>query len=198
MNTLFILIFRLLGWKTEGDIPRHLPKAIWVLCPHWKSMDFVIGILARSVVGIKIGYLGKASLFRWYSNWFFKGLGGYPVDRSKSNNLVEAVAETFRQHEKIHIALTPEGTRSDTAYLKTGFYYMALKAHVPLVLVGIDYPRKAIIFGNVLYLTGDYAADLKPFYEFYATIGGPKKRWLRAYLETGEIEVPKRKSTQNA
>jgi len=140
MNWLFKTIYQLLGWKTAGHIPKELNKAIWVICPHNRTADFVIGILVRSAIGVNIGYLGKDSLFKWYSNWLFKGLGGYPVDRSKSNNLVENVAETFHKNKDIHIGLTPEGTRKDVERLKTGFYYMALKAGVPLVLVGFDFP----------------------------------------------------------
>lgn len=190
MTWLFKIIYYLVGWRTIGRVPSELKKAVWVVCPHWRTSDFLVGIGVRSYVNINIGYLGKSTLFKWYSSWFFKGLGGYPVDRSKSNNLVEAVANTFNQHQTIHIAIAPEGTRRDVEKLKTGFYYIALKANVPIVLVGFDYPRKSVVFGDVIKFTGDYVKDMKPFYDFYATIQGPKKKWLKDYLETGVIAVP--------
>jgi 1-acyl-sn-glycerol-3-phosphate acyltransferase len=191
MNWLLALLYRLFGWRTIGDVPKDLKKGIWIVCPHWYGWDFVLGISVRAYVGINIGYLGKSPLFKWYSGWFFRALGGYPVDRTKNNNLVDAVAETFRQNDSIHVAIAPEGTRSNVSRLKTGFYYIALKAQVPFVLVGFDYPRKSVVFGGVVYPTGDFVKDMKPVYDFYMTIQGPKKEWLYNYEQTGEIPLPK-------
>lgn len=191
MKWLFALLYRLLGWSVIGNVPKHLDKAIWVVCPHWFNTDFFIGVGVRAYISIKIGFLGKSTLFQWYSSWFFRALGGYPVNRTKNNNLVEAVSKTFHENKKIHIALTPEGTRSNVSKLKTGFYFMALKAQVPIVPVGFDYTRKAVVFGEVLYSTGDYIKDMKPIYDFYLTIQSPKKEWLLNYEQTGEIPLPK-------
>lgn len=191
MNWIFALLYRLAGWRTIGHAPKELKKGIWLVCPHWYNWDFLVGIGVRAYIDLKIGYLGKSSLFKWYSGWLFRGLGGYPVDRTKNNNLVEAVATTFHQNETIHIAIAPEGTRSNVSKLKTGFYYMALKANVPIILVGFDYPRKAVVFGDVIYPTGDFVKDMKPVYEFFLTIQGPKKEWLQNYVQTGEIPLPK-------
>ncbi len=191
MNWFFAFLYRLFGWTIIGTPPRHLKKAIWTVCPHWSSSDFFIGIGARATIKVKMGFLAKSTLFKWYSGWFFRALGGYPVYREKSNNLVEAVAETFHQNDTIHIAIAPEGTRSNTSRLKTGFYYMALKAQVPLVLVGFDYDRKAVVFGGTVNVTGDYVKDMKPFYDFYLTIQSPKKEWLQNYEQTGVVVLPK-------
>jgi 1-acyl-sn-glycerol-3-phosphate acyltransferase len=189
MRYLFKFLFRLFGWGVSGPAPTHLKKAIWVVCPHWYATDFFIGIGSRSEIGVNIGFLGKNSLFKWYSAWFFKALGGYPVDRSKANNLVQAVANTFKANDSIHVALTPEGTRKDVSELKTGFYYMALQAGVPLVLVGFDYQRKLVVFGGVVEPTGDYAKDIKPMYDFLLTIQSPQKEYLKRYQKTGEVPV---------
>jgi 1-acyl-sn-glycerol-3-phosphate acyltransferase len=190
MNWLFGFLYRLLGWSTLGHVPKDLKKAIWVVAPHWNNWDFFVGVGVRAYIRLKIGYLGKSTLFKWYSGWFFRGLGGYPVDRTKNNNLVDSVAETFLQNESIHIAIAPEGTRSNVSKLKTGFYFMALKAQVPVVLVGFDYLRKCVVFGDVIYPTGDYITDMQPLYDFYLTIQSPKKEWLQNYEQTGEIPVP--------
>ena len=191
MNWLFGLLYRLVGWRTIGHAPTELKKGIWLVCPHWYNWDFFVGVGVRAYINLKIGYLGKSALFKWYSGWLFRGLGGYPVDRTKNNNLVEAVAATFQENETIHIAIAPEGTRSNVSKLKTGFYYMALKADVPIILVGFDYPRKAVVFGDVIYPTGDFVKDMKPIYDFFLTIQGPKKEWLVNYAQTGEIPLPK-------
>jgi len=191
MKWIFASLYRLFGWGTIGHVPKHLNKAIWVVCPHWYSTDFFLGIGLRAYMNVYIGYLGKSTLFKWYSSWFFRGLGGYPVDRNKNNNLVEAVAETFRQNEKIHIAIAPEGTRSNVSRIKTGFYFIALKANVPIVPVGFDYTRKVVVLGDPIYPTGDYLKDMKLIYDFFLTIQSPKKEWLLNYEQTGEIPLPK-------
>ncbi len=180
-------LYKLAGWKIRGTPPFTIPKAIWVGAPHNSNWDLFISIGARATMRFDIRFLAKKEIFKWYSGWLFRSLGGYPVDRSKGNNLVDAVVETFKNHERMHIAITPEGTRSDVDTLKTGFYYMALRAQVPLILVGFDYPRKAFVIRDPLWLTGDYAIDMPTVYEFYLTIGGHHKTWLKKYSLTGVI-----------
>lgn len=181
------VIYRWLGWKVIGENPTYLKKGIWVVSPHTSNWDFPVGLYARELLKIRIGFLGKHSLFKWYSNWFFRGLGGYPVNRSKANNLVEAVANTFAQNDSIHIAITPEATRSDVKSLKNGFYYMAQRANVGIVCVGFELKNKKMIIGPIIYPTGNYVEDMKPYYEFYLSLDAPRKTWLKRYAETGEI-----------
>lgn len=184
-------IYKAIGWKFIGTPPTHLKKGIWIVCPHWTNWDFPIGLWIRQDIGVYIGFLGKSTLFKWYSGWLFWALGGYPVNRSKASNLVTAVVNTLKANDIIHVCITPEGTRSDVDSLKNGFYFIALKAEVPLVLLGFDQPNKRVTFGPVIYPTGDYEADMKPFYEFYANLAAPKKKWLKRYDETGIIPRPK-------
>lgn len=190
LSPLFAFIFRSLGWKTLGPPPYSIPKAIWLGAPHNSNWDFIMSVGARAQIKFDVGFLAKKELFRWYSGWIFKALGGFPLDRSKAQNQVEAVANTFQQHERMHVAIAPEGTRSDVAKLKTGFYYIALKANIPLILTGFDYPRKAFVISDPIYLTGNFQKDMKLIYDFYLTIQGPKKTWLKEYAKTGQIPVP--------
>ncbi len=180
-------MYHLAGWKVIGNPPYQLDKAIWVGAPHWSNWDLGVSLGARATMDFDIRFLAKKEIFTWYSGWLFRALGGMPVDRHKNNNLVDAVVAIFRENKKMHIAITPEGTRDDVATLKKGFYYMALKAGIPLILVGFDYVRKAFVIRDPLYLTGDYAADMKAFYEYYLTIQGPRKTWLTDYVQTGVI-----------
>jgi 1-acyl-sn-glycerol-3-phosphate acyltransferase len=145
---------------------------------------------ARAQIKFDVGFLAKKELFQWYSGWIFKALGGFPLDRGKAQNQVEAVANTFQKHERMHIAIAPEGTRSDVVKLKTGFYYIALKVNIPLILIGFDYPRKAFVINDPIYLTGNFQKDMKIIYDFYLTIEGPKKTWLKEYAKTGQIPLP--------
>ncbi|TAG23192.1 MAG: glycerol acyltransferase [Cytophagia bacterium] len=181
------VIHRALGWKFIGPPTTHLPKAIWVVCPHWTNWDFPIGLWIRHEIGVYIGFFGKHTLFKWYSAWFFRALGGYPVNRNKATNLVTAMVNTIKENKTIHVCITPEGTRDDVETLKNGFYFIALHANIPLVLIGFDQLHKEVTFGPVIYPTGNYQVDMKPLYEFYASIGAPPKKWLKRYEETGEI-----------
>lgn len=187
MRLIFAFLFQLSGWKIIGSKPDSIQKAIWVGAPHNSNWDFIIGLGARAYINFKIGFLAKSELFKWYSGWFFRATGGFPVDRSHATNLVDAVVKSFMQNNQMHVAITPEGTRSDVSKLKTGFYYIALKAQVPLILVGFDYTRKGFVIREPLYLTGDYQRDMKIIYDFYLTIQSPHKTWLKVYASTGEI-----------
>lgn len=180
-------LYKLAGWKTAGPVPHHLPKSIWVVAPHNSNWDFPVGVGARATFRMWVEYLAKKELFTPYTGWFFRALGGKPVDRSRANNLVDAVVDVFNQNERLHVCITPEGTRSDVAKLKTGFYYMALKANVPLILVGFNYPDKTVELSEPLYVTGNYEQDMISFYEFFSRIPGKHKTWLKKYEETGVI-----------
>ncbi|WP_247234632.1 1-acyl-sn-glycerol-3-phosphate acyltransferase [Telluribacter sp. SYSU D00476] len=192
LRSLIAFLFRLAGWKVVGSAPVGVPKSIWVVIPHTSNWDFPVGLGTRATLKIWIGYLAKQELFRWYSGWLFRALGGYPVDRSRNNNLVDAVVDTFRKNNYMHIAIAPEGTRTDVARLKTGFYYMALGAGVPLIPVVFSHPTKTVTVGEALYLTGKYQQDMKQLYDFYLATGCEKKTWLRDYERTGIIPEPGR------
>lgn len=183
-------LFRASGWRIVGRVP-DLPKGIWVVVPHSTNWDFLIGLGIRPTIHRWIQYLAKSSLFTWYAGWFFRMLGGKPVYRDKSHNLVDAIVTLFDQNQQLHICIAPEGTRSNVAKLKTGFYYIGLKAGVPIIPVGFDWPRKQAILGEPIYPTGNYAADMLPFYEFAAQIHGVKKDWLLNWEKTGVIEQSK-------
>ena len=155
-----------------------------------KNWDFLIGLGIRPTIHIWIQYLAKSSLFTWYAGWLFRLLGGKPVYRDKSHNLVDATVSVFNQHEHLHICITPEGTRSNVSKLKTGFYYIALKANVPIILVGFDWPRKLVLLSSPLYVTGDYTTDMVSFYEFFSQVHGIKKDWLNEWETSGVIEKP--------
>lgn len=190
LSSIFAFLFRVFGWQIIGTPPNSIPKAMWLGAPHNSNWDFIMSLGARAQIKFQVGFLGKKELFKWYSGWLFRALGGFPLDRSKALNQVEAIANTFKKYDRIHIAIAPEGTRKDVTKLKTGFYYIALKANIPLILIGFDYPRKAFVINDPIYLTGDFQKDMKEIYDFYLTIQGHKKTWLENYIETGLIPLP--------
>ena len=160
-------LLRVLGWKLDGSIPINLKKYIIAVVPHTSNWDFPLGLIVRASLGREIKFIGKHTLFGFPHGILFRALGGYPVDRSKNNNLVDSVAEIFNSKDEFAICLAPEGTRKRVEKLKTGFYYMAKKSNVPLILVRFDYKTKVIGVSDPFYTTNDETSDFKIIYSFY-------------------------------
>lgn len=160
------LLLRIGRWKIEGTLPA-LPQYIVIGGPHTSNWDFVYGIALRTVLAEEIHYLAKAELFRPPFGWLFRLLGGYPVNRSKSGNLVDAVAAIFKDEKVFRIALAPEGTRSAVKKLKTGFYYIARKAQIPIVMIGFDYQNRVLRVHAPLFTTGDLENDMAHIRSLY-------------------------------
>lgn len=166
-----LLFYRILGWKMEGRFP-DIPKCVVIVVPHTHWMDFLIGLMVRKLIGVEINFIGKKSLFEGPFGWFFKWTGGAPVDRSKSSDTVGAVAQIFREREEFRLALAPEGTRKKVDTWKTGYYYIALEAKVPIVLVAFDYGTKTVRISEPRMPTGDYEKDYASYREFYRGVVG--------------------------
>jgi 1-acyl-sn-glycerol-3-phosphate acyltransferase len=164
--------FRVFGWKVKGQLPPD-KKFVITVAPHTSNLDFPIGVAARNILHLKSHFLAKKSLFDIpLVGWLFKLLGGHPVDRKKKMNLVDQVVELFNQHEEFVMTVTPEGTRSYSPKWKTGFYYIALKAKVPIVMIGFDYGTKTVEVREPFHPTGDVEQDLEMMKAYYRTIKG--------------------------
>jgi 1-acyl-sn-glycerol-3-phosphate acyltransferase len=168
MRSIYYFFFiRLGGWKIQGDVPRDLKKYIIAVAPHSSNWDFPIGLAVRSIKRFKSNFLGKKELFKAPFGWLFRKLGGYPVDRSHKTNLVDQVVEIIRTNEHFVIAIAPEGTRKKVDKWKSGFYYIAHKAEIPIVFASFDYPSKTVEFRPPFYPTGDLEKDSKVIMEFF-------------------------------
>lgn len=168
MKYIYRFIWRLIGWKIIGDVPWEEKKYIIIVAPHSSNWDFIIGVLARGVVGFDSKFLGKISLFKPPFGWFFKLMGGYPVDRSKSTNLVDQVVQIYNEHERFVIALAPEGTRKNVGEWKTGFYYIADKAKIPIVRAIMDWNTKSVEFFEPFWTTGSITTDMPEIKSIYS------------------------------
>ncbi|MFM8743295.1 MAG: lysophospholipid acyltransferase family protein [Cytophagales bacterium] len=169
---LYRIIFWITGWRIEGNFP-NLKKYIAAVAPHTSNWDFVIGIMARSLLHLeRAKFLGKDSLFKPPFGWFFRWLGGYPVDRSKKSDMTEQVAGYFYSHDEFILAMAPEGTRKKVEKLRTGFYFIAKKANVPIVPCGFDFEKKKVIIGQPMYPTDDIDQDFVLLMNFYRGIKG--------------------------
>ena len=161
------LVLHLAGWHLEGQIP-NLPRFVVVGAPHTSNWDGALAIITALALRVRFRWIGKHTLFRFPFGPLMRALGGIPVNRGVRGNSVEQMIQTFNRHERLILAVTPEGTRAKVSKWKTGFYYIALGANVPLVLAYVDYPRRAVGIGPTFTPTGDLEADLKQIQAFYA------------------------------
>ena len=176
------VILRALGWKLEATLP-DTKKYVLIGAPHTSNWDFVYMLLFRSAIGINPHWVGKDTFFRWPFGGLWERLGGIPVNRRSRNSFVDQMVATFQEHDELILVIAPEGTRSKTRYWKSGFYYIALGAGVPIVMGFLDYARKVGGIGSALMPTGDIQADFITLREFYADKTGKHPR------EQGEIRL---------
>lgn len=169
----WLLFLRLLGWRSRGDVPHHLDKYVIIVGPHTSNWDFVIGLAMRSKLKLtKARFLGKAELFKPPFGFFFRGLGGIPVDRFAHHNMVEQVAEAFRHERSLVLAMAPEGTRKKVERLRTGFYHIAKAAGVPIVMAGLDYGKKEVVISEPFDCSDDEVADFAHIHAFFGQFTG--------------------------
>jgi 1-acyl-sn-glycerol-3-phosphate acyltransferase len=166
MQKLSRFILKFCGWKTVLSIPEP-PKSIICVAPHTSNWDFFVGKLAYWAMGRKASFLIKKSWFFFPMNLLFNAMGGVPIDRSKRGSMTQQMAEEFSKREHFHLAITPEGTRSLAPVWKMGFYYIALKANVPIQLAYLDFKKKEVGITRLFTPTGDEQADLATIQEFY-------------------------------
>lgn len=161
------------GWKVRGSVPPTLRQFVVIVAPHTSNWDFFVGLAARSLLYLdNTYYIAKKELFRPPFGWIFRKLGGFPVDRSRNTNLVDSVADLFKKYPRFSIAITPEGTRSHAPKWKTGFYYIAQKANIPIVMVGFNYALKEVSVEAPFMPTGDAEKDIEYMMAHYRKIPG--------------------------
>jgi 1-acyl-sn-glycerol-3-phosphate acyltransferase len=155
------LILKIWGFKVTGPNPELVPKKVYAVYPHTSNWDFPLGILMKFAMPIDVNYVAKDSLFKWPYGFIFRWLGGIPVDRSKSTNFVDMMVDQYNKYDRLAFAMAPEGTRQRVQKFKSGFYYIAHKANVPIILVKFDFGNKEVHYSEPFYTTGVYADDLR-------------------------------------
>ena len=166
------IFFNLMGWKIVGTIDKDLKKCVMMVLPHTSAHDFYLGIFTRGITGLEMNFVGKKELFRFPLGSYFRYMGGEPLDRSGGLNKVDSIAAIFERKEVFRLAVAPEGTRNKTNELKTGFYYIALKANVPIVPVAFDFGKKEVNLGKPVYPTGDLDSDLAVLKKHFVGVKG--------------------------
>lgn len=164
------LFFKLMGWKINGTIDKSIKKCILMVMPHTCNFDFFIGLFTRGIMGMEMNFVAKKELFVFPFGYYFRNIGGAPLDRSGGKNLVDTIVDIFNSREVFRLAIAPEGTRKKVNELKTGFYYIALKAKIPIIPVAFDYGKKEVKIGEPITPTGNYEEDLRLFSKFYKDV----------------------------
>ena len=167
------LLYKKMGWNLDVT-QEHPEKYIICLAPHTSNWDFIIGQLYAGANGMKTNFLMKKEWFFWPLGPFFKRIGGIPVYRQKKTSMTDAMAESARQATTFHLCITPEGTRSRTEEWKKGFYFIALKAGLPILLYGVDYERKLIQCTQTVIPSGNLESDMRIIKLYYQHFKGKK------------------------
>jgi 1-acyl-sn-glycerol-3-phosphate acyltransferase len=162
-----------MGW-TADVTEDHPDKFIICLAPHTSNWDFILGLLYSRSIGMKINFLMKKEWFFWPLGPIFKSLGGIPVYRQKKTSMTDAMAETAKKADQFRLCITPEGTRSKTAEWKKGFYFIALKAGLPILLYGVDYEKKLISCKKTVIPIGDVETDMRDIKLYFKDFKGKK------------------------
>jgi len=178
----FILLFKLNGWKIVGTVPSELKKAVVIAAPHTSNWDFVYAMAIFRISKLNVRYLVKKELNFFPLSILLKNTGAIPVERSKKQNLTEQIIEKFNQSDELLVTFPAEGTRKRVEKWKSGFYFAALGANIPILPGYLDYKKKEGGFGPPIYPSGNVEEDLLKLKNFFAEKTGkyPEKFNLEA------------------
>jgi len=171
MRRLALLLFKATGWKIEGHRP-DIPRYVIIGAPHTSNWDFIYTLCLSFIYRINPVIMMKHTWFRWPLGPLFRWLGVIPINQSKSDNVVAQSIAHFNRNENLILVVAPAGTRKHARHWKTGFYYIANGANVPIVLGFLDYRRKIGGLGPTIHPTGDFEADMTVVRRFYKNISG--------------------------
>ncbi|MCH1548102.1 MAG: 1-acyl-sn-glycerol-3-phosphate acyltransferase [Flavobacteriaceae bacterium] len=170
-----IIYHKILRWKVVGNSNFSMDtikKCVIIAVPHTSWHDFYIGLFLRSVTSLKTNFLGKKELFFFPFSIILRWLGGVPVDRFTKGNKVDAIASLFKSNNEFRIALSPEGTRSKVEKWRTGFYHIAKKANVPIIMVTLDFKNKINTISDPFYISDDIEKDFLFMESFFKNVKG--------------------------
>lgn len=171
------LLCTVMGWRIKGSMSADVKKCVIIVVPHTSWVDFAIGVMARGAIGLEMNFVAKKELFKFPFGAYFRWMGGTPLNRQKNENKVDAIAAIFNEKEVFRLAIAPEGTRKKVEQWKTGFYYIALKADVPVIAVAFDYGKKEVKLAEPYYLTGDKNLDFSNLEKHYKGVTGYVKEY---------------------
>ena len=175
-----LILINIFGWEIKGNSTlskEKIRKAILIAAPHTHWLDLFLGILIRGSIGFKSNFIAKKELFFFPFNILLKLIGGVPVNRSKKNNTVNEIANIFNNKNEFRISLAPEGTRQKVSKFKTGFYYIAKEANVPIIMITMDYSNKQSVISDPFYPKDNFKNDMNFIESFFDGIEGKIKEF---------------------
>ena len=185
-------LFWISGWKLNNQMPKGVRRSVMIASPHTSNWDFFYARIAFMLMGIPVKFTVKKEWLKFPFNLIMSPLGAIGIDRSpKAGNterksMVDAMAEIFEGKEEMVVLVTPEGTRSKVTKWKSGFYYVAVTAKVPITLGYLDYKHKVAGVGKVVYPSGNYMKDMKIIMDFYKDINARYPEKFSVDLEVME------------
>jgi len=169
------IVLKIIGWKVDQQVP-DCKKYLLIAVPHTSNWDLPLMLIVSMVIGVKLNWVSKDSIFKGVFGTYLKWLGGIPVNRRLRTNFSEQVIEVFNKAEELIIVIAPEGTRSRTEYWKTGFYHIAVGAKIPIGFGYLDYGKKEAGIGSLLYPTGNIEKDFEAIRAFYKDMTGKRQK----------------------
>jgi 1-acyl-sn-glycerol-3-phosphate acyltransferase len=164
---------KLFGWEAVQGLPK-FKKYVLIGAPHTSNWDFALAMLTALAIGLRFKWMAKNTIFKNPLGPVLKFFGGIPIDRTVRSSVIDRVAEMFNKSERLVIGITPEGTRTKTEFWKSGFYYIALSAKVPICFAYLDYDNKKVGISDHFFPTGDINEDMKIIKNFYNGLKGKK------------------------
>lgn len=174
------IYFKLMGWTVVGNAnfsKDTIKQSIIIAAPHTSWHDFYVGVLLRKIADVKTNFVGKKELFNWPLGYYFRAIGGRALDRTSGQNKVEAITKLFSESDEFRLMLAPEGTRKKVETWKTGFYYIAKAAKVPIIMFTLDFKNKQNTISEPFYPTDDMEADFKFLKSFFEGVEGKVKAY---------------------
>lgn len=165
------MLYKRLGYTKDVTV-EHPDKYIICLAPHTSNWDFFYGQLYNAAEGMTTNFLMKKEWFFWPLGPVFRRMGGIPVFRQKHTSMTDALAEAAMKAERFHLCITPEGTRKLNTEWKKGFYFIAQKANIPILLYGLDYEKKKIVCTRSIIPSGDVDADMREIKLYFKDFKG--------------------------
>ena len=163
-----LLYLKAAGWKFENAVPE-VQRCVIIAAPHSSNWDLPHTIATGAALNLNFHFLAKHTIFRPPWGWFFRAMGGIPIDRRSSGNYVEKVADFIRERDRCAVVVAPEGTRSKKDYWKSGFYHIAREADVPIVCGFLDFENRTCGVGKAIYPIGTPAEVMDEIRSFYRT-----------------------------
>jgi 1-acyl-sn-glycerol-3-phosphate acyltransferase len=184
------------GWKTVGPLP-DLDKFVMIAAPHTSNWDLLYMLAVGIAMDIRVNWIGKHTLFEGPFGGIFSKLGGLPVDRRSRNDSVKSIAAHFDARDSLCLAISPEGTRSYTDHWKTGFYYIAKEANVPIVCGFLDYSRKEGGVKKVIWPLDSLEDVMQQCHDVYSPMSGYRDTFGPVGVRRVSVESDEEKSAES-